>query len=261
MELVVKINDSPGDISYKDGDIVETFSNERILGVHAHEVCSVSRFPLDSITGLRPNDGLLMKFMEKTHAYKFERLNSRELKRTNLDTEAEEVLSDIANAKGEYIHIHDFLTQHLRNPRHKIFGSAGAEIWYGLPKTGDIDAIWNDIETHSDNIKDDHYSWPFSEIEKKHFLPINCRGFKDEVYTELSGPTVESRALPVRTEGVIVEKRQWQVPYWDLASALSVSVDDIRNPSKEVDARTDRNSRPKIDEVNVDKVEAGIITL
>ena len=73
-----------------------------------------------------------MKFMEKTHAYKFERLNASELKRTNLDTEEEEVLSDIANANGEYIHIHDFLTHHLRNPRHKIFGSAGAEIWYGL---------------------------------------------------------------------------------------------------------------------------------
>ena len=33
---------------YKDGDIVETFSNERILDVYAQEVCNVSKFSIRS---------------------------------------------------------------------------------------------------------------------------------------------------------------------------------------------------------------------
>ena len=86
------------------------------------------------------------------------------------------------------------------------------------PKPGDLDAIWNDIETHSDYLKDDHYSWPFSEIERRHFLPINCRGFRDDVYTELSNPTVQVSGLTCADRGRYCrEERQWQVPYWDLA--------------------------------------------
>ena len=92
MELILKIDDVAGDNTYKDGDIVQAFSNERILLCHAQIKCHVSNFPLDTVTGLRPNDGLLMKFMEKTNKFKFVRVNDSQVKKINLVTLEEEVL-------------------------------------------------------------------------------------------------------------------------------------------------------------------------
>jgi hypothetical protein len=59
-------------------------------------------------------------------------------------------------------------------------------------------------------------------------------------------------------EEVVVAKRQWQVPYWDLSG---VNVDDIRNKDKTIDGRVDREERPFVDNINIDKIEAGIIVL
>ena len=71
--------------------------------------------------------------------------------------------------------------------------------------------------------------------------------------------TVVDRQNPVTTaDEVIVARRKWQVPYWDISG---VNVDDVRNENKEVDGRTALSDRPFVDDINVDKVEAGIIVL
>ena len=41
MELLIKVNSADGDKSYKDGDIVQAFSNDRILLANAQSICSV----------------------------------------------------------------------------------------------------------------------------------------------------------------------------------------------------------------------------
>ena len=271
MELIVKIDDVQGDAQYKDGDIVQAFSNERIHMCHAEIICGTNNFPLDTASGLRPNDGLLMKFVEKIHKFKFIRLNENEVKRINLETLAEDVLSEVSSANGERINIYRYLSARLRNPNHKIFGVSGAEIWYGGSRSSNVDDIWNDIETHSDNLKTDHSNWPLTDVEKRHFLPLNCCGHNHEEGedVELSTGTVVERNMPVyKTEvvggenaQVLLAKRQWQVPYWDLASELDINVDDVRNRDKILDGRKDVLERPHIDEMNVDKVDAGIIVI
>lgn len=64
-------------------------------------------------------------------------------------------------------------------------------------------------------------------------------------------------------EIIVVAKRQWQVPYWDLTSELGIDVDDVRNRNKELDARVDGplENRSKMDDINVDKVAEGIVTI
>ena len=42
---------------------------------------------------------------------------------------------------------------------------------------------------------------------------------------------------------------------------LGVNVDDISNQDKEVDGRVNLDERPFVDDINVDKIEAGIIVL
>ena len=59
----------------------------------------------------------------------------------------------------------------------------------------------------------------------------------------------------------MVAKRQWQVPYWDLAQGLGINIDDVRNKDFTLDGRKPVPERPYIDNLNIDKVVAGIITL
>ena len=224
MELLIKVNSADGDKSYKDGDIVQAFSNDRILLANAQSICSVDNFNLDPVSGLRYNDTLLMKYMETSSLYRIE----------------------------------DYLARRLKSNRHRIFGSVGSEIWYSGSRPIDLDIIWNHIESGSDNLKQDNTSWKFTSLEKRHFYTMNCRGNAGGIIQELSGHTVVERQNPVITgDEVIAAKRKWQVPYWDLGA----NVDDIRNYDKEVDGRVEINDRPFVDDINVDKIEAGIIVL
>jgi hypothetical protein len=263
MELIVKVSDVDGDSSYKDGDVVQAFSNEKILLANARVICSPENSPLDSTTGLRENDGLLEKFMENISLYRFIRQNSTDVKRINLSTAAESIVGKDPNEDGEFIDVHAYLTNKLRNPKHLVFGSAGSEVWYGSQKSPDLDVLWNEIESHTDFLKQDYYSWPFSETEKRHFLPLNCRGFAGSEFTELSNATVSDKNLCVYSSDreTIIAKRRWQVPYWDLSSELSININDIRDASKLVDGRKPFEERSKVDDINVDKVVAGIVII
>jgi hypothetical protein len=80
---------------------------------------------------------------------------------------------------------------------------------------------------------------------------------------ELSGGTVTERALPAVEDPpedpsedyspVILAKRKWFVPYWDLSTELGSSVDDLRNPDHMCDCRKPMDEREHIDILTYDK--------
>ena len=82
---------------------------------------------------------------------------------------------------------------------------------------------------------------------------------KEQVFEE--DPVLEDGEP--NNEIIIVAKRKWQIPYWDLISELGIDVDDVRNKNKELDARVDGplENRSKMDDINVDKVAEGIVTI
>ncbi len=145
MELLIKVNSADGDKSYKDGDIVQAFSNDRILLANAQSICSVDNFNLDSVSGLRYNDTLLMKYMEASSLYRVERINAISAKRINLLTSEEDIISNSPNSDGEAIWIEDYLDRRLRSNRHRIFGATGSEVWYSGSRPVDLSIIWNHI--------------------------------------------------------------------------------------------------------------------
>ena len=255
MELLIKTDSVEDANLYKDGDIVQAFSYNRIHLANAQVICNVNNFPLDDVTGLRTNDSLLTKYLERASLYRFERTGIDTVKKINLSTLGEEILG------SESIDVSEFLKNRLKSPRHKVFGSSGSEIWYGDSRELDINAMWDDIEAHSENLKSENSSWPFTETEKRHLLILNSSGFTNNIVTELSNGTASTRQLPVVIEEELIAKRQWQVPYWDLVQDLGINVDDVRNKDIALDVRKPVSERPHIDNLNVDKVVAGIITL
>jgi hypothetical protein len=277
VELVLKINSS-GDsqTQYQDGDIIEAFSDTRIHFCHAEMICHHDKFSFNE-NGLRDHDTLLEKLLQKMSKYRFVRLNATEVKRINLLSLEESVINDTPNADGEHMNVAQFVKRRVAHPKHKVFGTSGSEVWYGGNSSRDratCDAIWNDIETHSDNLQVDHSHWPLSSAEKTRCLPLNCVGWDSEnsLVREISNSTAGERRGSVTREvphpedsgetiTETVAKRQWQVPYWDLAAELGVNIDDVRNLSKTVDARSDApaEDRNHVDDVNLDKVEEGIV--
>ena len=273
MEIIVKINDGPSETSCKDGDIVRAFTLDEIYLHHAQNKCNVRNFALTT-DGMRSPHPLLLKFLEKTKTYKFERLNSNEVRRTNLLTDEQDILSTTPNADGKKIDVYQYVTKKIKNKNHSIFRENGLEYWYAKERNNiDINAIWNDIETHTGFLQSDHTRFPFSDIEKRRFAAINTSGrsYTGESFTrvELSGDTVHARQsvavedypeiLPEDFEPVILAKRRWFVPYWDLSTALGSSIDDLRNPNHMCDCRKAMDEREHIDILTFDKVSEGII--
>ncbi len=278
MEVVLKINSLGDDhIQYQDGDVVEAFANTRIHLCHAEMICHPDNFAYNA-AGLRDRDTLFEKFMAQTSKYKFTRVNSNDVERLNLLTDEVDIINSTPNAKGEQMDVQQFISRRVKHHRHKIFGAAqGEEVWYGGNSARDsviIDSVWNDIETHTANLKADHCNWPLSPLEKMGFLAVNCVGFQNDAVQEISNGTANSRRSSVSREiddpehpgemmNETVAKRQWQVPYWDLSSELGISIDDVRNQSKTVDARSSApvEERNHMDDVHVDKVSEGIISI
>ena len=58
---------------------------------------------------------------------------------------------------------------------------------------------------------------------------------------------------------VILAKRKWFVPYWDLSSELGTSVDDLRDKDLECDCRKPMNEREHIDILTYDKIAEGLL--
>ena len=273
MEVIVKINDGTSEASCKDGDIIRAFTLNEIYYHHAQNKCNVRNFGLTT-DGMRSPEPLLIKFLEKTKTYKFERLNSNEVRRTNLLTDEQDILSTTPNADGERINVYQYVTNRLKNKNHLMFRENGLEYWYTKERNNiDVDAVWNDIETHTNSLQVDHANFPFSEIEKRHFAAINMSGrnYTDDSFTrvELSGDTVHVRQMialedppeeiPEDYDPVVVAKRRWFVPYWDLTTELGSSVDDLRNPNHMCDCRKAMDEREHIDILTFDKVSEGII--
>tara|TARA_R110002051_G_scaffold111306_5_gene183923 strand:- start:10209 stop:11036 length:828 start_codon:yes stop_codon:yes gene_type:complete len=275
MELIVKIQSAGSNPSYQDGDVVQAMSLDQIYMVHAEMICNVSNFGFNT-QGLRDTGTLLEKFEQSTKTYKFERLNSNDVKRTNLITLEESIINTIPNTDGESMNVYQYISRRLKSNRHKIFGSQGSEIWYGKSKTHDssiITSVWNDIETETTNLQVNNRNWPFTPREKRGFVCINTSGrdYTGESFTrvELSGDTVHERAIPAFEadpveipedyDPVILAKRKWFVPYWDLSTELGNNVDDIRNNSIECDCRKPTEEREHIDILTYDKITEGLL--
>jgi len=275
MELIVKIQSAGSNPAYQDGDVVQAMSLDQIYTVHAEMICNTSNFGFNT-QGLRDVGTLLEKFESTINLYKFERVNSNDVKRINLDTLEESVISRTPNTDGEAIDIYQYLLRRLKSNRHKIFGSQGSEIWYGKRKIYDssiITSVWNDIETETTNLQVNNRSWPFTPREKRGFVCINTSGrnYTGGSFTrvELSGETVAGKAdpafedppeeIPEDYNPVMLAKRKWFVPYWDLATELSNSVDDLRNNNIECDCRKPAEEREHIDILTYDKIVEEIL--
>jgi len=248
MEAILATKSANG---YQDGDIVEAFSLNRIRIAHAQTLTSVRRFPLDVVSGLRVPGTALDRILSVTHKFKYNYVSG--IQENLITGETIAIEGDLSN----------FIAQRLRNPEHVIFGESGISHWYGerMPEvTGD--AVWDELESCTDHEREDYSTWPLSDLEKQLFLPISMTGKKvtDEgtVDVLLSDPTVDEFRAPsieVIPDGedvkhVVIARRRFNVPYWDLTETLGIEPDIAR--TQMTDVRTS-DDIPHVDALVSDK--------
>lgn len=258
MEILIKVGDSGSPTGYKDGDIVEAFSTDRILKTNAETICSSTDRQWDDVSGLNTSGTIHEARLIISSEYKFVRTGNN-VERTNLITGEVTVHNKTTD---ERIDVDEYLRRRLRSASHNIFGGTGSEHWYGGSVNYDAQTLWDEIESLSDNLRLNHKHWPLSIAEQTFFLPISCCGHHGNE-DDISYSTAEQRTHSITEdngtpEPILIARREWMVPYWDLASDLGVNVDEVRNSGMTVDARLDSGS-PHLDDIEVNKVTGGLI--
>lgn len=183
-EIIININPAS---SYEDGDIVCAFNNHSVQRTHAEQICHYqhSGFTND---GLRP-EGKSLDFLNCVYQYRFERVSNKQVKRVETDCFGN-ILSEEIFGEGA-MDADAYLRRRLRNPKHRIFGLRGAEIWHGGKGDFSQDALeraWNIVQNNCEcrlssgpcpSCGQDHTLWPMGRLDVRHFLCTQLQDFSD----------------------------------------------------------------------------------
>ncbi len=246
-ELVLKVGDSLNPKGYEDGDIMLAFNDRRILHVHSEHACSPrlhpDRSPREGGFRLLVRGTLFEDFSAITHRYRFERISRREVRRVDLITLDEEILSDVPrllDGKTLHINVALWIERRLKSDRHKIFGTAGAEVWYSKsrkagPDLLSLDNLWLRIESETPQLKSEHTHYPMSPVLLAKHLHIAHEDFDNDKQIELTEPIMDETD-PDPTQWVTIKKRKNHIDYKKIWPSRNK---DIKDKSKVVDLRSE----------------------
>lgn len=175
---------------YEDGDILDVRQDKHIKMCHAEHVCHRKNFD-NNVQGMNVPGTLAEKYYQRTHQYKFERVGD-EVRRTDLWNGGSVMISNtptLIDGKMQSMNVSEYLQRRLKHPNHKIFGSVNNEVWYGgKVRHDDLDTLWTDIEAVTPHRKADLDYWPYSDLEKKHYLALPVQDFSDKEIERMTEP-------------------------------------------------------------------------
>ncbi len=217
-ELALKIG---AGANYTDGDILTAFNSRRIRCVHAEHICHVKNAG-GGIGGLRDNVHVARDWFEHTHQYRFERVSRTEIKRILL-ADLTEVLIDgtpkLIDGKMQHMEVSLYIARRLAHERHKMFGTTGAEVWYGGRtdvSNAKLDLVWNAIETKTDFREVDFPLWPAGNNDLISHFFVTVDDFDETVATDLVSHELD---LTDPDNPITVKKRQHRIEWKTIIDA------------------------------------------
>ena len=215
-EYLIKIGNST---SFEDGDIIHAMNDRRIKDVHAQTITHPKKCNLGP--GVRHEAGCLAQvYLENTKEFKMERISENEVRRTNLATLDTDIISDVANKAGEYMDVPFFIKRRIAHHAHQIFGSNGAEYWYG-GKTdaslSNLSTIWTEIESKTAFREADHTKFPFTDKELSNYYVVKVQDFTNSERGDLEAPLLD-------VDGNTVKARK---NYVDWENDLGLTIGEI----------------------------------
>jgi len=235
-EIMLKIGDGP---TLDDGHPIHAFTDRKILLVNADRLCNW-RLAGFAGNGLRPTGSLAEEYMTIANKYKFERVSQREVRRTELDTGATEMFSDVprlVDGRDQHIYVEEYVAYATRNANnHNVFGEPGAEVWYGGSVQNDearVLRMWNKIEEKSEHRRQDHAMWPAGRLDTQHHFMFHAIPFSDDDARSL----LASAPMPGIEDGDFRPRKLHKAPWADTLGISGPTEEDIRNPGKNVERK------------------------
>lgn len=236
-ELILQTSDNGPDPAWRNNDIIHGMNDLRIHDVHAQHICHKNLIGFNG-DGLRPANSLTEMYLSKVKQYKFERISVKEIKRIVLATLSEEILSEKPNAKGHAIDVGLYIQRRLLHDKHMIFGTLGAEVWYGgrtRATTAVIGDVWTEIEAKTPNLKADFGEFPWGLNDQKDHLVITVDDFDDAERNELESSIYDDKVDPP----VLLKRRKNSVDWESLPGLTAKIIDDVKTDGLKVDIRDD----------------------
>lgn len=224
-ELVINVH---GNDKYEDGDIIAAFNDNSILMTHAWHICD-PKYAGFSSYGLRPYSKSLL-FFDCVYQYRFQRVNSTQVERIETDHSGNVISVETFGSPD--INVEAFIQRRIKNPKHRIFGSTGKEIWHGGRRDKSIEATncsWEIIQNNCDCRNtagacpccgQDHTLWPLGKLDIRRFLCTKLVDFNDIEATAMTSE-LEKEFQPEETvtdiDGIAVnpiwdDNNRWQHP-------------------------------------------------
>ncbi|MFQ5544302.1 MAG: hypothetical protein ACE5FY_08140 [Nitrospiria bacterium] len=232
-ELALKVGTVGPEPLYQDQDICFACNDLAIENRHLSEICNHIKSGFKN--RLRPLGSLAEVYQKKIYSFSFKKVSKKEVIRTNLTTGEQDLLSDIPNKKGEYIHLDEYLKRQLKNKHHRIFEG---NVWYGGRKTitkDIVSAVWRDVENKTILRRVDHKQWPFSDLELSHFLVVKTDDFSELQQHDYMSPVEEEFIQDGKTKSRILKMRKYR--FDTTTDDLGVPDSSIRDRNKKVDIR------------------------
>lgn len=230
-QLLLVVGSHP---TYEDGDILVAKNRRATRCIHAEHICWERNISTGKKVGgfLGATYPLLEIMYSNIYQYKFERVSKTEVRRTDLLTLDEEILSLTPNVKGESIDVDLYVRRRNSSASKPLFGTEGAEIWYGgnINASHDkLDIIWGEIEDRTTFREVDHLFWNFTPLEKRLFLAISVDDFDDQTSGDLTSSLVDDTDPE---NPLTIKKRKHNVTGW--RDLRDVVVDNVLNKNVEI---------------------------
>jgi len=242
-EIMLKIGDEAG---FLDGDPIHAFNDRKILWTNANVICHHRRAGFNQ-HGLRPLASAAEEYAKLTSEYRFERVSTKEILRTRMATNEQDVFSDvprIVDGRSQHIFVQEYVDYATKRATHRIFGLPGAEVWYGGSiriDVGKVDQMWQMIETKTPKRKADHKLWPAGGLDLQHHFMFHVEDFDDAAADSLTepefGPVTKIRNGIPKTKRMAVKQRKNNSRWEESLGMSGPTVDDIKNKNKRVDRK------------------------
>lgn len=237
-ELALKVG---AGAHYLDGDILCAFNSRRIRCTHAQHICHVKNAGGGKGV-LRDNAHVARDYFEHTAQYRFERVSRTEIKTITLATLDEAIIDGtrkMINGKMQHMDVPLYVALRLAYDGHRIFGSSGAEIWYGGNtdvSDAKLDLVWNAIETKTAFREVDFPLWPAGSKDLISHLFVTVDDFNEATASDLVAQETEIINPGTDDEAVkIIKKRRQHIDWRDHIAAKEH--DDIEDKIVSVDLR------------------------
>lgn len=200
-DLIVSVEDARG---YEEGDVLNVFNSASVLRVHAQHEVHPKRVARRA-SGAIQADTLLETYLDETKQYKFERISSTEVRRTDRFTNSIDTISATPNADGEYMNVQLYIDRRLKHDRNKVFGEEGAEYWFGGNSSITVttmDRVWDAIETEKGIVRPS--TFPFTANEMRRYAVLRVADLTPRQLNEVisssttdSGEFIKARARKI----------------------------------------------------------------